>query len=305
MARTFTGPNNFALKQALRGAKAEFVKKHGDLAVEAIDAEESDYNQIISAVESMPFLAEKKLVIVYSLGAVKDIAEKIERLIEATAKSNELIIVERKPDKRSAYYKYLKASTDLSEFKELDERELANWAANETKKSGVKLGFGDAYYLVQRVGTDQELVSGELRKLIDYGKGISKDNIDLLTEASPQTNIFNLLDSAFSGNYKKAMSIYDEQRLQGGEPLKIFGMIIWQMHLVALVESAGDRTDAEIMKTSGLKPYTLNKSRLIARRMGKEKIQNILNELVKLDRQLKTTSVDIDDALKNLLLTIS
>lgn len=304
-AKVLTGPNSFALKQALNEIKAEFVRQHGDLAVEVIDGEEASYEQIISALESVAFLVEKKLVIVQALSSNKEAVEKIEKLIEAAQTGNDLVIVETKLDKRGAYYKYLKKDTDLNEFTELDERELANWLVEEAKARDAKLNFGDAYYLVQRIGANQRVASNELKKLIDYDKQISRSSIDLLTEASPQTNIFNLLDSAFSGDNKKLLKIYDEQRTQGEEPLKIFAMLTWQLHLVALVEAAGDRTDNEIMQASGLKPFTLNKSKSIARRMGRQKIKMTLQRLTQLDKQLKTTSVDADDALKNLLLSIS
>lgn len=304
-AKVFIGPNSFALKQSLDEIRSEFVKRYGDLAVEVIDGEESTYEQIISAVGAVPFLAEKKLVIINEPGSQKEVSEKIEDLIRAAQGGNELIIVEPKPDKRGTYYKYLKSNTDLKEFREPDERDLANWLATAAKGKGAELSFTDASYLVRRVGMNQRTLSNELRKLIDHDKSISREDIDLLTEPSPSANVFNLLDSAFSGDDKKLLRLYDEQRTQGEEPLKIFAMLIWQMHLVALVESAGDRTDDEIMRASGLKPFTLNKSRSIARRMGREKIRATLRRLGELDKQLKTTSVDADDALKNLLLSIS
>lgn len=305
MVKVLVGQNNYALRRELGRIKADFIKKYGDLAIETIDGEDASYEQIKSAVESVPFLAEKKLVIIYGLSQNKDAAEKIEPLAEAAESGNDLVIVEPKPDKRGSYYKHLKKNTDVVEFNELDERQLADWLAKEAEKNGLKISFGDAYYLVQRVGSNQELVSNELKKLIDYGEGLSKETIDKLTEASPQTTIFNLLDSAFSGNLEQAMSIYDEQRTQGEEPLKIFGMLIWQMHLVALVDSARNQPDAEIMKASGLKPFTLNKSKSIARKMGRERIKKVLSEMVELDKMLKTTSVNADDALKNLLVSIS
>lgn len=304
MVRVLSGPNSFALKRALNKLKAEFAKKHGELAVEVIDGEEAEFDRIISAIESASFLTAKKMVIVYALSTNKEAVEKIEQLVEAANTGNELVIVEPKMDKRSVYYKYLKKNTQLNEFSELDEQELANWLAGEAKKRAAKLSFSDTYYLVQRIGSNQELAANELNKLIDYDKNVSRQTIDLLTEASPRTNIFNLLDSAFAGNVKKVLSIYDEQRTQGEEPLKILAMIMWQMHLVAMVEAAGERTDGEIMQVSGLKPFTLNKSRSIARRMGREKIKAVLRRLVEVDKQLKTSSVDADDAMKNLLISL-
>ncbi|HYF97128.1 MAG TPA: DNA polymerase III subunit delta [Patescibacteria group bacterium] len=304
MTRTFTGPNSFALKKALQEIRLKFAQEFGDLSIEIIDGEESSFEQVIAAIESVPFLAQKKLIIIYSVSAVKEATDKVESLVIGASETNELIIVEPKVDKRSAYYKYLKSKTELEEFNELDERKLANWLVNEAKDNKAKLNFSDAYYLVQRVGNNQESVSNELKKLTAYDKDISKENIDKLTEASPQTNVFNLLDAAFGGNAKKALKIYDEQRSQGVEPLNVLAMLTWQMHLVALVDSAGKRSDSEIMRESNMKPFVLNKSKAIARRMGRPGIGNMLNKLVETDKQLKTTSVNPDDALKNLLLSL-
>lgn len=285
MIRVLSGPNNFALKQALREAKDKFVKEYGELALEVIDAEETGFDRILEAVESVPFLAEKKMVVAYNLGLLKEAAERMEEIVKDSG-STELIIVEPKLDRRSSYFKYLKKNTELTEFKELDERDLAGWLVNTAQSKGARLGIAEANYLAQRTGSSQQKAYNELIKLIDYDKDINRQNIDKLTEASPQTSVFNLLDSAFAGNIRKAMDIYDEQRTQGEEPIKILSMLVWQMHLVALVDSAAGRTDAEIMQTSGLKPFTLNKSRSIARRMGKDRIKKVLAELVELDRQL-------------------
>ncbi|HEX5797548.1 MAG TPA: DNA polymerase III subunit delta [Candidatus Saccharimonadales bacterium] len=303
MARTFVGPNSFALKRALRELKTGFTAEHGELALEVIDAEEADIDKVIEAAQSVPFLARKKMVVVHSLSVHKEAAERIEEILKA-AEGTDLILVESKVDKRGSYYKYLQTNTKMHEFKEPDERQLAAWLVEEAKKAGAKLSLNDANYLLQRIGGRQEPAYNELNKLIDYDKDITKANIEKLTEASPQTNVFNLLDSAFSGNHKKTIRIYEEQRIQGEEPLKILGMLTWQMHQVALVDSAKGRSDKEIVATSGLKPFTLNKSRSIARKMGRPRIKKVLSELVGLDRQLKSTTVDADDALKNLLISL-
>lgn len=303
--KVFIGPNSFALKQALSEVKAGFIKQHGDLAVETIDGDEADFQKVKSAVQSVPFLSSSKLTIVYNLGSIKEPAEEIEGIINSIGDEEELLIVEPKPDKRSSYYKYLKKNTEVKEFNELDERALAAWAVEYSKEKGAKLSTSDANYLIQRAGTGQELLSNELKKLIDYDVNITRENIDSLTEASPQTTVFNLLDAAFSGNTKKAIEIYGEQRYQGEEPLKILGLIIWQLHLVALVDAAEGKSDSEIMQASGLKPFTLNKSKSIVRHMGRQKIRDTLNKLVELDKRMKSSLIDPDEALKDLIISIS
>jgi DNA polymerase-3 subunit delta len=305
MVRVFVGPNSYGLKQAVKSAKDKFTEEYGDFALEVIDGEESAYEHVLMAIESVPFLSEKKMLIVYNLGNIKEAAENPDSLLERAGDNDELLIIEPKPDKRSSYYRFLKKNTELSEFKEPDEGELARWLVKQAQEKGTKLSLSDADYLIQRVGVGQEQAANELSKLIDYGAGISRDTIDSLTEASPQTSIFNLLDAAFGRNTKKAMQIYDEQKSQGEEPIRIMAMLIWQMHLVAMVDAAGARTDQEIMNTSGLKPFTLNKSRSIARKMGRRRIKETLSRMAELDKQLKSTSVDADDSLKDLLMSIS
>ncbi|HEX5456417.1 MAG TPA: DNA polymerase III subunit delta [Candidatus Saccharimonadales bacterium] len=305
MVRVFVGPNSYALREAVKSARDKFMEKYGDLALEVIDGEESSYEHILMAIESVPFLAPKKMLIIYGLGNIKEAVENLDALIEAASENDELIIVEPKPDKRSSYFKNLKKNTQLTEFKDPDEGELAHWLVEHAKNRGAELSSADAAYLVQRIGGSQQRAANELNKLIDYGAVISRETIDYMTEASPQTSVFNLLDAAFGGNAGKAIKIYEEQRTQGEEPIKIMAMLIWQMHLVALVDSAGGRTDQEIMAASGLKPFTLNKSKSIARKMGRQRIKAALSRLVELDRQLKSTSIDADDALKDLLISIS
>ncbi len=84
------------------------MQEHGALAVERLDGEEASYEQIIGAVESLPFLAEKKMVIVQDLSANKQAVEALEQIINLAGDTTDLVVVEPHPDKRAAYYKQLK-----------------------------------------------------------------------------------------------------------------------------------------------------------------------------------------------------
>ncbi len=304
MITTLTGPNNFLLREKINRIQGAFIKEHGDLAVERLDGEETTAEQIMGAIESVPFLSSKKLVIIRDLSANKPASEEIEKLLDATSDSVDVVFVESRPDRRGVYYKTLKKRTEMQEFTEPDERGLANWLAREAKKREAKLSSSDAFYLVNRVGANQQLLDNELAKLIDYNPEITKATIELLCEPTPQGTVFNLLDAAFAGDTKRALKLYSDQRAQKEEPLKILAMIVWQMHIVTLVHAAGNKSVDEIARDTKMSPFVLGKSQNIARKLSKTQVIGLLDELCELDYKLKSQSMDADEALKNLIISL-
>lgn len=306
MATTLTGNNSFKLHAHLNQLIDEFVSEHGDLALEKLDASEVSYEQMLGAVESLPFMASKKMVMIDDLSLNKEAAEKLGTLVERAGESTDLIIVESKVDKRGTYYKQLKKLTEFNEFNEMDEAQLAGWIVAEAKRMDAVLSHSDANYLVRRVGANQLRLSHELEKLIQYNPAITKQSIDLLTDENPSSTIFNLIDSVFSGNLKQALHIYDEQRQQKVEPQAIHGLLVWQMHAVAIAVSAPvSASSSDIAKESGMSPYVMQKSQRIARAMGRGKVIEFMKLLRDIDYRGKHEIFDYDDALRYAILSLA
>lgn len=304
MITTLSGTNNYMIDIELHNLLNQFKENYGDLAIEQIDGTEADYLSIVESLSSLPFLSPSKLVILRSPGNTKEFAEKVEGLFEDVPSTNEIVIVEPNIDKRSKYYKFLKANTQYMSFEELDIGGLANWIVKEVTAKGGKISSRDANYLIERVGINQLKISNEVDKLLSYQPEITKDSINELTEPTPQTTIFQLLDAAFSGKRRELIKIYEDQRRQKVEPQQIIAMLTWQLNGLALVKSAGDLPPAEISRKTKLSPYVVSKNLNITRRLNFEDIRQLLDRLLELDIKLKTQSVDLDDALLQFLLSI-
>ena len=167
MIYSLTGKNAFLLKKELDDLVAAFVKDYGDLALEKFEAEELELARLVEAVQSVPFLSAKKMVVVRDLSANKLLTENIEQVLDAQAESTDLIIYDPRADKRTSYYKTLVKRTNHIEFNELDEQALARWLSEEAKNQGATISQTDALFLVQYVGLDQQLVkrTGQVNKL--------------------------------------------------------------------------------------------------------------------------------------------
>lgn len=305
MVITLTGSNAFMRDQTLRQLTADFLAADGDMGLERLDGEEATIERISEALTSLPFLSNKKMVLLRAGAANKQFVEQAADLLAAVPETTDVIVVEPKLDKRSAYYKYLKAKTDFREFNELDQAGLARWLVQTAKEQGGSLSQSDAMFLVNRVGQNQQLLMNELDKLLLYAPQIDRDSILALTEAAPQSTVFELLDAAFNGRTARALELYAEQRALKIEPQQIIAMLSWQLHILALIKTAGDRSPEQIAAEAKISPYVVKKSSGIARKLTLAELKRLIAELVTIDIRAKNETFNVDDALQHYLLTLA
>jgi len=282
----------------------QFVNEHGNLTLERLDGEEAEFADIQRALTSLPFLATHQLVILKGPSKNKQFIEQFEQLLSAIPETTDVIIVEPKLDKRLSYYKFLKKQTDFREFQELDQNGLIQWLVSAAKKRGGSLNYADGRYLIERVGLTQQLVASELDKLLLYDLHITRHTIDLLTDPMPQSTIFQLLEAAFSGRNQETLDLYAQQRALKVEPQQIIALLAWQLHVVAVIKTAGDRTVDQVAQEARMSPYVVRKSQTIADRLSLTYLRKLVNDLARIDNRLKRTSIDADDALQHYLLSL-
>jgi DNA polymerase III subunit delta len=304
MTVTLTGNNFYLIRRRLDELVDKFTAEHGELALEKIDAEEAEGRAVLDAVQSLPFLASRKLVVVRNLTANKAASGQIEQIISSAGNTTDIIFYEPAPDKRTTAFKVLKSRTELEEYNEMDVRGSAGWVVAEAEKLGGKISQADANYLVERVGTSQELLANELEKLLSYDPQVSRENIDLLTVKTPQSKVFDLLDAVFSGNKKKALELYGEQRAQKVEPQAIIALLAWQLELIALAFYGKGKDAYQIAKDAGVSPYPVQKAQRLASKIDEAKLKKMVQQALVIDEQSKTTALDLDEALKTFIVTL-
>ncbi|MDB5166094.1 MAG: hypothetical protein JWM37_166 [Candidatus Saccharibacteria bacterium] len=304
MTTTLTGENSAAIAAKLSKITTDFIAAHGDLGYERLDGEEADFNQLREATHSLPFLAERKLVVLRAPGQNKQFAEAIEAILADVPDTTDLVIVEPKLDKRSVYFKVLKQKTTFVDNPAMDERALARWLTEAAKAEKGNISQTDALFLVERVGADQQLLKNELAKLMLFDPHVTRQTIELLSEAAPQSTIFQLVEAAFAGRTARALELYDEQRSLKVEPPQIVAMLAWQLHVLALLVMAGDRPADTVAREAKLSPYTVRKSTQIARQLTPKRIRSLIHQLLAIDIRSKQAPIDSDEALKHYILIL-
>lgn len=303
MIITLTGKNTYTLKNSLREYVAKAQKELGDMGIEKIDAQETNADTILQTVQSLPFLVPKKLVVIQNAQSNTELMNRIEEVIERTADAVDVLLVGPVFDKRKSSFGFLKKRTELKEYNELKPFELPDFVVSEARQLGAMISKGDAVYLVDRVGPHQMVLKSELEKMAITASTITRDEIDMHTDRSPQSSIFDMLDAAFSGNTKRAIELYREQRSMRVEPHYIIAMLTWQLHNVALAVYASPQTESALV-AAGQSPFAARKSLSLARTIPRASLKRFIADLTQVDADIKT-SAEGDSALELYLMSLA
>ncbi len=305
MIVTITGENQYQAKQQLLELVEQFKDENSELGVNTFDGIETTKEQLSEAVMSVSLLSPVSLTVVYLASANKDLSTYIIENLETVPEDNTLVLYETDIDKRGTFYKTIKKQTDFHDHKKLDGFDLINWVVDYAQSQNGEIDRAAASFLADRVGQDQYRLSSEIDKLVNYSNKITKSDIEELVEPEPKETIFQLLDFATSGQSKKAVKTYRGLRSQRIEPHYVIAMIGWQLSNLLLVSASEQTNPNAIAKEVGLSPFVVKKAQSVLRRMSKADLRRILILTVDADMQIKSSAVDADGVVEQLILRVS
>ena len=184
-----------------------------------------DVKEIISLADTMPFFAERRLVMVDGSGFFKNSApEELVNYIAEIPESTCMVFVESEVDKRNKLYKKVKDNGYAAELKKQDADQLMRWAAGILAKDGKKITRQVMEYFMERTGDDMENIRMELEKLICYTMGrevITKEDVEAVGTVHVTNRIFEMVTAIVAGNTRKAMDLYEDLLTLKEPPMRI------------------------------------------------------------------------------------
>lgn len=291
----FYGDDRYSLNQKLKFWQDEFVKKYGENSLEIIDGARLDADNFSTNLESLPFLSDKRLVLVkdfLDLGK-EDKQKQIASAIENTPDFCLLIFQENEvPKKTNPIYKKISKIGTLQEFKSLMPTEITKWITDKAKKENIKISFFTANYLTQQCGPELWTISNELDKLALFanGKEITKEMIDDICIPSLTSSIFKLTDEVAQKNAKASLRTFRILKDSGQELNGIFFMLVRHFRILTQVEELVNKGEsaAEITKKLKQHPFVIQKTSLQARNFNRQKLVEIYEEMLAIDKGVKT-----------------
>ncbi len=297
----FQGENDYALAREKQRWIQEFVGRHGADNLQRLVGDGVKVRHLLDAIATMPFLAEKRLVVV-------EPAPDLEAEEWATVKASIhpdvlLLLVDRRAAagakarrKNSNSSKGLEAAADVvKEFPALDRRGLDAWLRAEVAAAGASFTPAAIQSLLELVGDDQGLLSAEIGKLAIAAAGspIERELVEELVWPSDEGVIWRITDLIGRGRPTETYAFARRFLDRGGEPFQLWNTLLLFVRHAAVVGSVADTAVA--VREGGV-PFPMA-SALRAFTAGRS--QNEMLSLVRLccdlDKALKTGELKSSD----------
>lgn len=302
------GEDTYRSYNKLTQIKKKFKEKDpSGLNLDVLDGDEAEFSEIKKAIETIPFLTKKRLIILKNIlkEGSKDLKNEIADFIEKENLPSFSIIVfweAGEPDRRDRLFKVIKQRSKSENFELLFGYHLENWIKNEVKTRGGVITSQAVNKLSAYVGNNLWQMSNEIEKLILYASQRSQDgrveiisdDVELLVKAKLETNIFNFIDALGAKNKKLGLKLLHDQIALGQNEIYLLAMITYQFRNMILVSEALNRTknQYQIAKELNLHPYVVKKTVGQIRNFNLRQLKNIYQKLLEIDIWLKRKRID-------------
>jgi DNA polymerase-3 subunit delta len=302
---------------------AEFKGKLGppdtaDLNTTFLDGRSLTLAELRHACDSIPFLAEKRLVIV--TGYLTRITSRKDQELSAAQKEDlaaladylpglpettRLVFVEQKdlPSKHPIVKLAQQEERGyVKQFKPPAGKTLPRWIEKRVHKHGGQIESQAAHHLAAVVGADLRLLDQEILKLVTYTnaeRAITKADVETVVPYAQAAVIFDMVDALGRRDGRTGAQTLHRLLEAGEHPLGLLAMVVRQFRLLIQVKEL--RTEGaspqEIAQALGLHPFPAGKLHNQANHFTAAQLETVYRHLLDTDVAIKSGEIEAEVAL--------
>ena len=324
MLYILTGEDDFSLNQSLGEIKASI----GDQAtLEAnttlLNGQQVTVDQLRPICEAMPFLAERRLVIIQGLlerfetrskpgrgrtgtsnhqNEYKELGEYISQIPDSTI----LVLIDGKIAGKNPLLGQLSGKAKVMTFPLLRHEGLRQWIQKRVAGAGGSITPGAVELLSRFVGGNLWIMAGEIDKLVLFslGRDIEEEDVRRLVSYAQEASVFAMVDAVLE--FKAGAAEQQLRRLlqQGASPAYLMAMLARQVRMIVRVRELRNqrKSRTEIQSRLGLtSDYVLQRTLEQADRYSLARIKEVYHKLLETDLSIKTGKYDAELALNILI----
>jgi len=308
------GQDDFSLYESLD----EIKRGIGDQALLAtntttFDGQELTVEQLRAVCETVPFLSEKRLVIVNGLlerfepkgkssrqkknalvtnqrSEYKQLADGIGKIPDSTI----LVLIDNsRIGSNNPLLKELSAKAKVKSFPLLRGSKLRQWIQEYVTKEGGSISPWAVDLLAELVGSNLRIMVNEVNKLILFtsGRRIEEEDIKVVTSCAQEANVFALIDAIFEFRVGIAEQLLQQLLQRGASPAYLLVMLSRQAQMIVQVKVLRNQRKSEkaIQDKLGLtSEFAWRKILELANRYPMERLKDIYRKLLETDLSIKT-----------------
>jgi DNA polymerase III subunit delta len=313
------GNDEFAITRRLKEFEAEFTDPtSADMNTARLEARTMSEDELNTAVNAIPFLAPKRLVILANPSGKytkPNERKKFEEFVEKVPETARLVIYEtiepRNVDKHwlvkwvGKKGKLVKAQAYMLPR----QWEMAGWIVNETKNQGGAIESPAAAQLAEMVGVNTRQAGQEIAKLLAYvnwERQVEVQDVEAVSIVTAQESVFDFVDALAGGDGKSAQHLL-HRLLESEEAFSLWGMVVRQFRLLLLAREVLDARGGknEVARALGVHPFVAEKTTAQARGFTLPVLERIYHKLLEIDEGVKTSQLTLELALDMLVVELT
>ena len=311
-AYLFEGPEE-NIKAATLAALRKALLPEGleELNESLMDAPATD--AVIAACETLPFMADKRLVIVREHPALTGRADADDRLISyipQVPESAVLVFIARgKADARKKLYTAIKKAGGIVTFAPLTDAELNGWIVKTFAGLGKSVTPQTASVLAFTVGTDTALLRTEIEKLAalagDRGE-VTEQDVHAVATRSVECTVFEMVDAVVAGQQGKAFGLLRDMLTTDSDRLGILAMLLRQYRLMQHIKIMQYEkvAPAEIKQRLGIAPFAAERCIRQASGYTGGQVKQAVNICLQTEYKVKSGQYNQEGALEAAMLQL-
>lgn len=288
-----------------------------DFNLHTAQGRECSVDWIEQAVDCLPMMSERTLVLVTDFDLYGQSDKEKERLVELLADLPEYCclvfvydLLAYKADGRSKLAAVFKNSGAVVNFQRQEQGDLTDWICRRFKAAGHTIDTEDARYLIFLCGDLMHELASEIGKIAAYATGqrVTREDIDAVAIPQIDAVVFRMTDAMARKDFNKAASVLADL-LHAQEPplmiLSVMGKYLRQLYTARLYLDS-NRSRADFMELWNMKnAYPADKLLDAARKFSLVWCRHAVRRCAETELELKQSYGQEQELLVSLLMELS
>jgi len=320
------GEDDFSLCQALEEIKQGIGDRTAlTTNTSVFDGQQVTVDQLRTVCETVPFLAERRLVVIHGLlqrfepkiksgrqkkaasvstqqNEHKSLGEYLGKIPDSTV----LVLIDGKIKSKNPLFSQLSAKARVMSFPLLRNDKLRQWIQKRVGDKGGSVSPPAVDLLSRFVGGNLWVMANEIDKLVLFtlGRRIEEEDVRLVVSYAQEANVFAMVDAILAFRAGVAEQLLQQLLQQGAAPAYLLVMLVRQVRMIVRVKELRRQRKSEVEiqdKLNLTSEFVLRKTLEQAARYSLARLKEVYHQLLETDLSIKTGKYDPELALNILI----
>lgn len=304
------GEERYLIRQYRDKLKKAIIDPGDTMNIASYEGGDIDVKELIIAADTMPFFAERRLILVQDSRMFKKNTELLAEYFENIPETAYFVFVEDEVDEKTKVFKAAHKFGSTVKFTTPKEEILQRWIVGRIAKDGKDITQAAYQSFIDKTGTDMENIEKELEKLLCYTmekKAIEIADVDAVTTEQISSKIYELVNIISNHQQKQALDMFYDLLSQKEKPSRILYSLTKHFDTlltIKIMSSQGFHTK-EMEDRTGLKEWMIRKYQGQTRAFSIELLKKAVQDGVEYETAIKTGHMEEQLAVELFIMTYS